>query len=260
MCRVIIAGNQKGGVAKTTTVANLGIGLARHGKRVLLIDGDAQGSLTASLGHPRPDEIDHTLATVLGKTINEEEIIPFEGILRHPEGVSLLPGNIELSGVENSLVNIMSREFIMREYVESMRPYFDYILIDCPPSLGMVTINALVAADSILIPVQANYLSAKGLEQLVRTIRKIKKQLNPSLTIEGILMTMVNHRTVFAREIIQMLKEGYGNAIGFFETSIPESVKAAECAALGVSIYKHDPKGRVAIAYDSQTKEVLAHE
>ena len=119
MCRVIIAGNQKGGVAKTTTVANLGIGLARHGKRVLLIDGDAQGSLTASLGHPRPDEIDYSLATVLGKIINEEEFAPFEGILRHPEGVSLLPGNIELSGVENSLVNIMSREFIMREYVES---------------------------------------------------------------------------------------------------------------------------------------------
>lgn len=260
MCKVIAIANQKGGVAKTTTTVNLGVGLAKRGKRVLLIDGDAQGSLTASLGFAEPDTMDCTVASILGKIVSEEEVVPFEGVLKHSEGIRLLPGNIELSGVEATLVNVMSREFILREYVESMRPHFDYILIDCQPSLGMITINALVAADSVLIPVQAHFLSAKGLEQLIKTIRKIKKQLNPSLTIEGILMTMVNGRTVFSREIVQLLKDSYGNAVDFFASSIPESVKAAECSALGVSIFRHDPKGKVAAAYESLTKEVLAHE
>ena len=200
-CRVIAIANQKGGVGKTTTTSNLGIGLARQGKRVLLIDADAQGSLTASLGYREPDKLDITLANVMGNIINEEETDAAYGILRHEEGVDLMPGNIELSGVEVSLVNVMSRETVLRSYIEEQRSRYDYILIDCMPSLGMLTINAVAAADSILIPVQAAYLPVKGLEQLIKTIGKVKRQINPRLEIEGILMTMVDSRTTYAMNV-----------------------------------------------------------
>ena len=158
MCRVIAIANQKGGVGKTTTTSNLGIGLAKQGKKVLLIDADAQGSLTASLGYTEPDAIEITLASVMGSLIKDEEIEPMDGILHHEEGIDLMPGNIEVS-----LVNVMSRERIMQEYISMVRDYYDYILIDCMPSLGMITINAFACADSILIPVQAAYLPVKGL-------------------------------------------------------------------------------------------------
>ena len=260
MCKVIAIANQKGGVGKTVTTENLGIGLAAEGKRVLLIDADAQGSLTASLGFGEPDKIDYSLATVLGLLINDEPIDPHVGILHHPEGIDLMPGNIELSGIEVSLVNVLSRESMMREYIGWMRPLYDYILIDCTPSLGMLTVNALAAADSVLIPVQAAYLSAKGLEQLIRTISKVKRQINPGLEIEGILMTMVNGRTNYAKEIIQLLRDGYEGQVTFFSCYVPASVKASEISALGVSIYEHEPKGKVAQAYRSLTREVISHE
>ena len=258
MCKVIAIANQKGGVGKTTTTGNLGIGLVAAGKRVLLIDADAQGSLTASMGVSNPDSLDYTLATVLGMVINEEEIDIHEGIIKHDEGVDLMPGNIDLSGLEVSLVNVMSRELVLREYINLIRDEYDYILIDCMPSLGMITVNAFVAADSILIPVQAAYLPAKGLEQLIKTITRVKRQINPGLNIEGILMTMVDDRTNYAKEITRLLEEGYGGQIRFFENSIPFSVRAAEISALGNSIYKHDPKGKVASAYRSLTEEVMA--
>lgn len=258
MCRVIAIANQKGGVGKTTTTSNLGIGLAKKGKRVLLIDADAQGSLTASLGFSEPDKLEITLATVLGTVINDEEIEPDYGILSHDEGVALMPGNIELSGLEVSLVNVMSRELVMRAYIEQVRDSYDYILIDCMPSLGMITINAFACADSILIPVQAAYLPIKGLQQLIKTIGKVKRQINPKLGIEGILLTMVDSRTNYARDISAMLKEAYGSRVRIFENVIPMSVRAAEISAEGVSIYEHDPKGKVASAYYSLTEEVLA--
>lgn len=258
MCRVIAIANQKGGVGKTTTTSNLGIGLAKQGKRVLLIDADAQGSLTASLGFSEPDKLEITLATVLGAVINDEEIEPDYGILSHGEGVALMPGNIELSGLEVSLVNVMSRELVMRAYIEQVRDRYDYILIDCMPSLGMITINAFACADSILIPVQAAYLPVKGLQQLIKTIGKVKRQINPKLEIEGILLTMVDSRTNYARDISAMLKEAYGSRVRIFENVIPMSVRAAEISAEGVSIYEHDPKGKVASAYYSLTEEVLA--
>ncbi len=196
MGKVISVANQKGGVAKSTTTLNLGVGLARQGKKVLLIDADPQGSLTASLGYVEPDDIGTTLATIMMNIINDEEIAEEEGILHHEEQVDLLPANIELSALEVTMSNVMSRELIMKEYIDTMRSRYDYILIDCMPSLGMMTINALVASDMVLIPVQAAYLPVKGLQQLIRTISMVKKRLNRKLTIQGILLTMVDFRTI----------------------------------------------------------------
>lgn len=260
MCRVIAIANQKGGVGKTTTTSNLGIGLAKQGKRVLLIDADAQGSLTASLGYTEPDRLEVTLATVMGNLINDETVEPMDGILHHEEGIDIMPGNIELSGLEVSLVNVMSRERIMGEYIRIVAEYYDYILIDCMPSLGMITINAFSCADSILIPVQAAYLPVKGLQQLIKTIGKVKRQINSKLEIEGILLTMVDSRTNYAKDISAMLQEAYGSKVRIFANNIPISVRAAEISAEGISIYTHDPKGKVAYAYLSLTEEVLANE
>ena len=172
-CHVIAITNQKGGVGKTTTTVNLGVGLANSGYRVLLIDADPQGSLTVSLGVKNPDDLDVSLATVMEAVINEKDLTKNAGILYHEEGVDLLPSNIELSGMETGLFNIMSREYVLKDYADTVRKNYDYILIDCMPSLGMMTINALVAADSVIIPSQPSFLSAKGLDLLLRSISKV---------------------------------------------------------------------------------------
>lgn len=260
MCKVISISNQKGGVSKSTTAVNLGIGLARQGKSVLIVDTDPQGSLTASLGYTEPDEIPVTLATILTAVINEEEINPEMGILHHSENIDLMPGNIELSALEVTMGNVMSRELILKDYIDMMRERYDYILLDCMPSLGMLTINALVAADSVLIPVQAAYLPVMGLQQLIRTILMVKKRLNRKLEIEGILLTMVDYRTNYAKDITAKLRETYGTKIRIFKSTIPMSVRAAETSAEGISIYSHCPKSKVAAAYMNLTQEVLEHE
>lgn len=260
MCKVICLCNQKGGVAKTTSTVNLGVGLAREGKKVLLIDADPQGSLTASLGYVEPDDIGITIASIMMAIINEEDFKPKEGILHHMENVDLLPANIELSALEISMGNVMSREVILKEYIEMMRAYYEYILIDCMPSLGIMTINALAASDSVIIPVQAAYLPVKGLQQLIRTISMVKKRLNRKLFFEGILLTMVDFRTNYAKDIYARVKETYGSQINIFNTRIPMSVKASEASAEGVSIYQHCPKNKVAVSYKNLTKEVLSYE
>mgnify|MGYP002552677781 FL=1 len=257
---IISVSNQKGGVGKTTTTANLGIGLANSGKKVLLVDCDPQASLTVSLGYSQPDELKVTLADLLKKVLLDEPFQPMDGILPHAEGVDLLPANIALSGMEVSLVNAMSRETILKQYLEPVRKSYDYILIDCMPSLGMLTINALAAADSVLIPVQAQYLPAKGMEQLLQTIGKVRRQINPSLQIDGILLEMVDNRTNYARDMAALLKETYGGKLRIFDAEIPHSIRAAEISAEGKSIYSHDPNGKVAEAYHSLTKEVLGLE
>lgn len=260
MAKVISLSNQKGGVGKTTTCSNLGIGLARHGKRVLIIDADPQGSLTASLGFHHPDKISVTLSTMMSKILNDDDINPQEGILKHSEGIDLLPANIELSGMDVTLVNAMSRETILKRYINAIKDNYDYILLDCMPSLGMMTINSLTAADSVLIPVQAQYLPVKGLEQLLQTIARVRKQINPKLGILGILITMVDNRTNYSKDIISLLKQHYNEKLNIFNNNIPYSVRAAEISAEGKSIFLHDPNGKVALAYEALTKEVLSCE
>ena len=256
--QIIAIANQKGGVGKTTTCANLGIGLAQAGKKVLLIDGDPQGSLTISLGNPQPDKLPFTLSDAMGKILMDQPIRPGEGILHHAEGVDLMPADIQLSGMEVSLVNAMSRETILRQYLDTLKGQYSHILIDCQPSLGMLTVNALAAANRIIIPVQAEYLPAKGLEQLLQTVNKVKRQINPALKVDGVLLTLVDGRTNLARQTADTLRQSYGNVLKIYRSEIPVAIKAAEISAAGKSIYAYDKGSKVAQAYADFSKEVMA--
>lgn len=257
-CKVIAITNQKGGVGKTTTTVNLGVGLARQRKRVLLIDMDPQASLTVCFGNSDPDSLSHTVSDVMREIMANGDLLAQPPTLHTEEGVDLMPANIDLCGVEVALVNEMSREQVLKTYVDSIRGQYDYILIDCMPSLGMLTLNALCAADSVLIPTQPEFLSAKGLEQLIGTIGQVKKRMNPGLQIEGILFTMQDTRMVFTRRISDVIKQQYGVHIRVMETGIPRSVRAAETSAKGKSVFLHDPHGKVALAYDALAREVTA--
>lgn len=259
-CEVIAIANQKGGVGKTTTTFNLGVALAKQGKKVLLIDADPQGDLTTYMGVHDVDSIPITLSTLMERSIRDEDINSKEAVLKQDEGVNYIPSNLELSSMEVSLVNAMSREYTLRNCISDLKNDYDYMLIDCMPSLGMITINALASADKVIIPVQSEFLAAKGMSHLMNTVLKVRKQINPDLKVGGILLTMVDGRTNLSKEIAKELKETYGVAFKLYDTQIPRAVKAAESSRQGESILSYDKNSKVAQSYIDFAKEVLDYE
>ena len=255
-CKVISIANQKGGVGKTTTTFNLGVALKNQGKRVLVVDADPQGDLTTYMGY-NESELKTTLAQLMESVIYDSQLDTKQAILNNAEGIDLIPSDLDLSATEAMLVNAMSREVTLRTILNNVKKDYDYVLIDCMPSLGMLTINALSCSDKVVIPVQDHFLAAKGMGHLLKTVSKVKRTINPNLEVGGILLTLVNKRTNLSKETIQDLKETYGRAIKLYDTQIPLAVKTAESTSRGKSIFKYDKNSKVATAYEDFAKEVL---
>lgn len=257
MCRVIAVANQKGGVSKTTTSINLGVGLVRAGKRVALVDADPQGHLTMGLGFPKNVRV--TLKNMMENIIMGVEFDPKDAVLSHKEGVDIIPSNKLLTGMDMSLLTVEDREMVLKEYLELLEADYDYIIVDCMPSLGMLTINALSAAHSVLIPVQPQYYASDGLMELLKVVKGIKQRFNPKLEIEGILFTMDSSRYNNSKRNKQAVKNAYGDEMRIFEDSIPRSEALAETASEGVSIFSYDIRSKGAKSYEKLVQEVLNH-
>ena len=254
--KVIAVANQKGGVGKSTTVYCLGAGLAMQGKKVLLLDVDPQGDLTKMLGLRKPNDLPLTLGNAMNDIVAGVSGGEHPEICHHHEGFDFIPGNRTLSAVEVGLVNVMSRETVLRQYVDQIKKDYDYVLLDCRPSLGMLVINALSASDYVLIPVQAENFAAENMTELVNTVQSIKRQINPELKIGGVFMTMAND-TNFRKDIVASVKAAYGKHLPIMQAVIPATVRLAEISTADHSIFKHEPKGRAAEAYTLQTINVL---
>ena len=249
MGKIISVANQKGGVGKTTTTVNLGTILAKKGKKVLLIDADPQGNATSGLGVEK--DVEKSVYDVL---VNDTEI---EDVYQDTmiKNLKVCPSNINLAGAEVELVSMMSREQRLKEKLIKVKDEFDFILIDCPPSLGLVTLNAFTASDSVLIPVQCEYFALEGLGQLLNTINLVKKHLNKSLYIEGALLTMYDIRTNLSNQVVKEVKKYFDNKV--YKTVIPRNVKLSEAPSYGMPITLYDPKSKGAKSYDKFTKEFL---
>lgn len=256
-CKVIAITNQKGGVGKTTTTFNLGVALAKQGKKVLIVDVDPQSNLTTYAGWYNEEDLRYTLSDLMEQSMNDEEIKTKESILHHKENIDLIPSSLNLSALENALAYAMSREYTLRNCLSVVKNDYDYILLDCQPSLGMLTINALASADSVLIPVQSEYFALRGMTDLFKIINKVRRQINPTLKIDGAFLTLVDKRTNLSREIAKQINDNYGSILKLYDTKIPRAVKTAESTSSGGSIFTYDKSGVVAEAYSSLSKEVL---
>lgn len=249
MGKIISVANQKGGVGKTTTTVNLGTILAKKGKKVLLIDADPQGNATSGLGVEK--EVENTTYDILVNDVTMEETIQDSSI----KNLKVCPANMSLAGAEVELVSMMSREQRLKEKLEEVKDKFDYILIDCPPSLGLITLNSFTASNSVLIPVQCEYFALEGLGQLLNTIERVRKYLNKEIQIEGALLTMYDARTNLSNQVVKEVKKYFNDKV--YKTVIPRNVRLSEAPSYGMPITEYDARSKGAKSYVKFAREFL---
>ncbi len=253
MSKIIAIANQKGGVGKTTTSVNLGAGMAALGKRVLLVDIDPQGNTTSGVGINKADVADCIYDVLINEVDPQDTILETQN-----EGLHIIPATIQLAGAEIELVSMISRELKLKKALNAVKGNYDYVIIDCPPSLGILTINSLTAADSVIIPIQCEYYALEGLSQLLNTVRLVQKNLNPHLKIEGVLLTMLDARTNLGIQVIEEVKKYFQEKV--YKTIIPRNVRLSEAPSHGQSIITYDPRSKGAEVYLELAKEVISYE